>query len=83
MLISGWHRRLNARSGNPPNLGLYKLALLLREEAETVDLQIRLVSKNLLSKIRRRKYKNLHGKLIDAWDRYEEEEITTTAYRDQ
>ncbi len=64
-LFSGWHRNLNTRSGHP-NLGLYKLVTLLREEADTVDIQIRLVSENLLCKIRRKKYKQLHGRLEDA-----------------
>ena len=60
------------------NLQFYKLILLLRSEAETVDIQIRLVSDNLLCKIRRKKYINIHGLLEKAWDGYEEEELTTT-----
>ncbi|KAH3822304.1 hypothetical protein DPMN_124079 [Dreissena polymorpha] len=73
----GWHRRINARACSA-NLGLYKLANLLREESETVDLHIRLVSQHLLTKIRRKKYVTIHGRLHQAWDDYEEEKLTTT-----
>jgi hypothetical protein len=76
--LEGWHRRLNARAGHP-NLGFYKLIILLKEEASTVDIQIRLVSENLLCKIRRKKYAQLHGRLEEAWDKYEEDELSTTA----
>ncbi|KAH3873320.1 hypothetical protein DPMN_036552 [Dreissena polymorpha] len=54
------------------------LANLLREESETVDLHIRLVSQHLLTKIRRKKYVAIHGRLHQAWDDYEEEKLTTT-----
>ncbi|XP_052251127.1 uncharacterized protein LOC127874188 isoform X2 [Dreissena polymorpha] len=75
--LEGWHRRINARACSA-NLGLYKLANLLREESETVDLHIRLVSQHLLTKIRRKKYVTIHGRLHQAWDDYEEEKLTTT-----
>ncbi|KAH3768493.1 hypothetical protein DPMN_169706 [Dreissena polymorpha] len=68
---------INARACSA-NLGLYKLANLLREESETVDLHIRLVSQLLLTKIRRKKYVAIHGRLYQAWDDYEEEKLTTT-----
>ncbi|KAH3878952.1 hypothetical protein DPMN_002853 [Dreissena polymorpha] len=74
---TGWHRRINARACSA-NLGLYKLANLLREESETVDLHIRLVSQHLLTKIRRKKYVTIHCRLHQAWDDYEEEKLTTT-----
>ncbi|KAH3832068.1 hypothetical protein DPMN_105344 [Dreissena polymorpha] len=74
---TGWHRRIDARACSA-NLGLYKLANLLREESETVDLHIRLVSQHLLTKIRRKKYVTIHGRLHQAWDDYEEEKLTTT-----
>ncbi|KAH3698467.1 hypothetical protein DPMN_085988 [Dreissena polymorpha] len=77
--MTGWHRRINARACSA-YLGLYKLAYLQREESETVDLQIRLVSQHLLTKIRirRKKYVAIHGRLHQAWDDYEEEKLTTT-----
>ena len=76
-LLLGWHRRMNGKAAHS-NLPFYKLILLLGTEAETVDIQIRLVSDNLLCKIRRKKYTNIHGLLEKTWDGYEEEELTTT-----
>ncbi|KAH3835902.1 hypothetical protein DPMN_109270 [Dreissena polymorpha] len=50
----------------------------LRRYAATVDLTIRLVSKHALARVHRRKFKKIYGKLIDTWDDYEDDEITTT-----
>ena len=74
--LTGWHRRLNTRAAHQ-NLGMYKL--ITRKESETVNIQIRLVSENLISKIRRKKYAGIHGGLEKAWDLHEEDDITTTA----
>ncbi|KAH3750728.1 hypothetical protein DPMN_185259 [Dreissena polymorpha] len=54
------------------------LVPLLQREAATVDFTIRLVSEHALARIHRRKYKDVHGKLFDTWDKYEDDEITTT-----
>ncbi|KAH3769539.1 hypothetical protein DPMN_170812 [Dreissena polymorpha] len=54
------------------------LVPLLRREAATVDLTIRLVSEHAIARIDRRKYRDVHGKLFDTWDKYEDNEITTT-----
>ncbi|KAH3889566.1 hypothetical protein DPMN_013625 [Dreissena polymorpha] len=54
------------------------LVPLLRREAATVDLTIRLVSVHALARIDKKKYKDVHGKLFDTWDKYEGDEITTT-----
>ncbi|KAH3836789.1 hypothetical protein DPMN_110164 [Dreissena polymorpha] len=54
------------------------LVPLLRREAATVDLTIRLVSEHALARVHRRKYKDVHGKLFDTWDKYEGDDITTT-----
>ncbi|XP_053381681.1 uncharacterized protein LOC123533370 [Mercenaria mercenaria] len=75
--VEGWHRRINTRAGRA-DLGFYLLVPLLRREAETVDLQIRLVSAHLLTRLHRARYARLHGALFDAWDKYEDGELTTT-----
>ncbi|KAH3816141.1 hypothetical protein DPMN_117650 [Dreissena polymorpha] len=54
------------------------LVPLLRREAATVDLTIRLMSEHALASVHRRKYKDVHGKLFDTWDKYEDDDITTT-----
>jgi hypothetical protein len=76
-IILGWHRRINTKAGRP-DLGLYVLVPLLRGEADTVDLQIRLVSQHLLTRLHRQRYRDIHGRLFDAWDKYEDDEISTT-----
>ncbi len=77
MYFPGWHRRINTRAGKA-DLGMYVLIPLLKKEAINVDTQIRLVSEHLLTRINRKKYANIHGRLFKAWDRYEEDEMTTT-----
>ena len=61
-----------------PDLGFYSLVPLLLKEARTVDLQMRLVSENLLTKISRKQYSVVHGKLFELWDRYENNDISTS-----
>ena len=51
---------------------------LLLKDAQTVDLQMRLVSENLLTKIPRKQYSTIHGKLFELWDRYEDGEISAS-----
>ncbi|KAH3849637.1 hypothetical protein DPMN_092040 [Dreissena polymorpha] len=31
-----------------------------------------------LARVHRRKFKEIHGKLFDTWDKYEDDKITTT-----
>ncbi|KAH3850846.1 hypothetical protein DPMN_093321 [Dreissena polymorpha] len=52
--------------------------LLLARPTSTVDLTIRLVSEHALARVHRRKFKEIHGKLFDTWDKYQGDEITTT-----
>ena len=51
---------------------------LLLNDAQTVDLQMRLVSENVLTKITRKQYSTIHGKLFELWGRYEDGEISTS-----
>ena len=60
------------------DLAFYILVPLLLKEARTVTLQMRLVSENLLTKITRKQYSTVHGKLLELWDRYEDGEISTS-----
>ncbi|KAH3711879.1 hypothetical protein DPMN_071554 [Dreissena polymorpha] len=45
-----WHRRINTRAGRA-DLGFYLLVPLLRREADTVDMTIRLVPEHALTLI--------------------------------
>ncbi|KAH3869815.1 hypothetical protein DPMN_032986 [Dreissena polymorpha] len=53
------------------------IPLLLRE-ADTVDLTIRLVSEHALTRVHRKKCKEVHGRLFNIWEKYEDDEMTTT-----
>lgn len=75
--FAGWHRQLNFRAGRA-KLSFYVLVPLLRAEAEVVDLQMRMVSENLLTRIQKKKYLKIHGRLFDLWDKYEDEDISTS-----
>ncbi|KAH3816248.1 hypothetical protein DPMN_117761 [Dreissena polymorpha] len=76
-LVPGWHRRINGRAGRP-DLGFYVLVPLLCREAETVDLTIRLVSEHALTWVHRKIFKEVHGRLFKIWEKYEDDDMTTT-----
>jgi DNA-binding MltR family transcriptional regulator len=54
------------------------LVPLLRREAETVDLTIRLVSEHALTRVHRKIFKEVHGRLFEIWEKYEDDDMTTT-----
>lgn len=74
--VSGWHRRINGKAGRG-DLGFYVLVPLLLGEAETVNVQMRLVSENLLTRTHRQQYRHIYGKLFDLWDQYDDGLIST------
>ncbi|KAH3749101.1 hypothetical protein DPMN_183592 [Dreissena polymorpha] len=57
---------------------LYVLVPLLCREAETVDLTIRLVSEHALTRVSRKIFKEVHGRLFEIWEKYEDDDMTTT-----
>ncbi|KAH3889390.1 hypothetical protein DPMN_013444 [Dreissena polymorpha] len=69
--VEGWHRRINMRAGRAC-ISFCILVPLLRGKAQTVDLQIRLVSENL-TRMHRKKNVNIHSRLFEAWDKYEDD----------
>ena len=75
----GWHRRLNDKAGRA-DLGVYPLVTLLREEAAAVEMQMHLVSENLLNKRNKTKYARLHGRLFELWERYEDGDLSTEEF---
>ena len=61
-------------------LNTYKSqTVLLLREADEVKLQMRLVSENLLTKVHREKYKKIHGKLHELWDKYDDGDLSTSS----
>ncbi|KAH3813734.1 hypothetical protein DPMN_142201 [Dreissena polymorpha] len=49
----------------------------MRREAETVDLTIRLVSEHALTRVHKI-FKEVHGRLLEIWEKYEDDDMTTT-----
>ncbi|KAH3832659.1 hypothetical protein DPMN_105957 [Dreissena polymorpha] len=60
------------------DLGFYMLVPLLRREAETVDLTIRLVSEHAPTRAHRTIFKEVHVRLFEIWEKYEDDDMTTT-----
>ena len=75
--VEGWHHRLNQQVGGRPNLPFYQLVVALHGEAETVDMQMRLVSEQKLTKHQRTMTKQLQGHLFTYWDEFNGKTRTT------
>ncbi|KAH3882677.1 hypothetical protein DPMN_006621 [Dreissena polymorpha] len=68
---------MNQRSSRASRPRVYVLVLLLRREAETVDLTIRLVSEHALTRVHRKIFKEVHGRLFEIWEKYDDDDMTT------
>ncbi len=77
-IVLGWLRGLNHRA-NGSALPFYIMVPLLRTEANDVDIQVRLVSENLLTRNQRTKYRRVHGRIFEIWDKYEDDDNYTTS----
>ena len=65
--VEGWHRRLNSYAhGN--QLNLYLLIDLLWEESQFIKLQVTLLSAKKLKREKRKRQRELEGKVFRAWD---------------
>lgn len=74
--IEGWHNALNRRACGRSNLPLYMLVELLHKEAQLALLTIKLVSDHKLTRVQRKKYRVLQGKIFSEWDKYQSRERT-------
>ena len=63
--------RLNQKA-RKRHLNLYLLIRLLPNEAECVDLQVKLVSDRKLARRQKKRFVKLHAKLNDVWSEYEQ-----------
>lgn len=77
LFYTGWHRRINTIAGRA-DLPLYMLVPLLMNEAKDVEIAIRLVNNNQLTRIHRARYARVHARLFTAWEEYEDDLLTTT-----
>ncbi|XP_078372705.1 uncharacterized protein LOC144656350 [Oculina patagonica] len=74
--IEGWHHSINRRANNRVHLPFYLLVELLHQEARLVSIQIQLVADGKLSRIQRKKYRQLQTKIFKHWEEFEGKEIT-------
>lgn len=72
----GWHHGLNRRAQGKSQLPFYLLVELLFQEAKLTSLQIRLVSDKKLKRIQRKEYRNVQARLFEAWDKYQNGDIS-------
>ena len=59
------------------NLALYTMIHLLSQEAEMVNVQVRLVTQGVVLRNHRKKYKKLHNKLSQSWSKFIDGELST------
>ena len=67
--VEGWHGMLN-RHAKRGNLSLYPMVRLLHEQAQLVDIQVRLVSEERLKRRQRKLYRQVQGKILANWAEY-------------
>ena len=67
--VEGWHGMLN-RHAKRGNLSLYLMVRLLHEQAQLVDMQVRLVSEEKVKRRQRKLYRQVQGKILANWDQY-------------
>ncbi|XP_070180853.1 uncharacterized protein [Littorina saxatilis] len=66
--VEGWHNRMNKRVGANPNM--YILIQHLKEEADLLPVNLKLVSCGILSS--RKRHQAAQDRLFDIWCTYEE-----------
>ena len=74
--VEGWHGMLN-RHAKRGNLSFYLRVRLLHEQAQLVNLQVRLVTDQKLKRRQRRQYRQSKGQLFAAWSTYIAGEISS------
>ena len=67
--VEGWHGMLN-RHAKHGNLSFYLMVRLLHEQAQLVDMQVRLVSDEKLKRRQRKQYRQVQGKILANWAEY-------------
>ncbi|KAJ8304085.1 hypothetical protein KUTeg_017668 [Tegillarca granosa] len=72
----GWHRRLNsvARNGSPP---FYVLIPELFQEASKLPIQRQMICDGVLSRLQRRRTREVQAKFFSLWDSFNRGDINT------
>lgn len=75
--VEGYHNRLNASCGGRA-LSFYKLVPALRKQALEAEIDIDELVFNGVGRRERKVYRECDRKIFEAWDAYEQKELTTT-----
>ena len=73
--VKGWHGMLN-RHAKRGNLSFYLLVRLLHEQAQLVNMQVRLVTDQKLKRRQRKPYRQSQGQFFAAWSTFIAGEIS-------
>ncbi|XP_078658343.1 uncharacterized protein LOC144903799 [Branchiostoma floridae x Branchiostoma belcheri] len=76
--VEGWHNALNKRATDKCHLPFYLLVPQLKKEAALVELNIRLVRDQKLSRTQRKGSREAQEKIFRLWQRYEDGELTAS-----
>ena len=68
--VEGYHHKLN-NNANGMALNMYELIAKLHEEAQDAQQTCNLVQDEVLTRLQRKKYVKVHGKIQDTWDDFE------------
>ncbi|XP_033727977.1 uncharacterized protein LOC117317302 [Pecten maximus] len=75
----GWHRRLNGKAGRAM-LHFYLLVPLLRKEANSIEVTMRLVEEQTITRHRRTQNRLRETKVEQLWNDYESQSVRTSAF---
>ncbi|XP_033743113.1 uncharacterized protein LOC117329317 [Pecten maximus] len=75
----GWHRRLNGKAGRAI-LHFYLLVPLLRKEANSIEVTMRLVEEQTITRHRRTQNRLRETKVEQLWNDYESQTVQTSAF---
>ena len=75
--VEGWHKRINSKA-RKTNLCLYLLIQVLHEEAQLINVQVRLISDHKLRRHQRKTYRHLQAKIFEHWEAFNNKEKTAT-----
>ena len=73
--IEGWHNRMNQRASYRHQLQFYLPVKFQHSEAMLAKLQVELFSQAKLTRIQRKRYRDMQSKIIKLWDRFDNDEI--------
>lgn len=73
--VEGWHGMLN-RHAKRGNISFYLMVRLLHEQAQLVNMQVRLVTDQKLKRRQRKQYRQVQGQLFGAWSSYIDGEVS-------